>query len=236
MCACTFGATIFAVVMSWLTNDGLCCGRRQWLILGTKCWPRRILGIFGTGGATERTTLCTWLVLFWKVLWTGGWLIKGACGIRAVRLGAKTEFGKGRSFRWAGSELCCCVFGLSVALWCKGTFIAEAGWFVVGKRGRVAFGARGTKLICCREHIRWAKFSLNRLVFSGPLDSEIWSCACGKKIGRIILVYLRSNGLLIGWWRNHCGVYRRRVTICGSFVSYARKRRALLACLIYLLP
>ena len=29
MCACTFGATLFTVVMSWLTNDGLCCGKRQ---------------------------------------------------------------------------------------------------------------------------------------------------------------------------------------------------------------
>ena len=29
MCGCTFGATLFTIVMSWLTNDGLCCGKRQ---------------------------------------------------------------------------------------------------------------------------------------------------------------------------------------------------------------
>ena len=29
MCGCTFGATLFTVVMSWLTNDGLCCEKRQ---------------------------------------------------------------------------------------------------------------------------------------------------------------------------------------------------------------
>ena len=29
MCACSFGATLLTVVMSWLTNDGLCCGKRQ---------------------------------------------------------------------------------------------------------------------------------------------------------------------------------------------------------------
>ena len=37
----------------------------------------------------------------------------------------------------------------------------------------MAFGARGTKLICCREHIRWAKLFSGRLDVSGPLDCEI---------------------------------------------------------------
>ena len=119
--------------MSWLTNDVLCCGKRQWLIFGTKCWPRGILGTFGTGGATELKTLCTWLVLYWKVLLTRACLIKGACAMGAVILGAKTGLGMGRSLRWAGSELCCCVFGLGGALGCRGTFIEGAGWFVVGK-------------------------------------------------------------------------------------------------------
>ena len=45
----------------------------------------------------------------------------------AVRLGAKTGFGMGKSLGRAGSELCCCVFGLGGALGCKGTFIAGAG-------------------------------------------------------------------------------------------------------------
>ena len=136
MCVCTFGEKLFTVVMSWLKKDGLCCGKRQWLIFGTKCWPRGILGIFGTGEATELTKLCTWLVLFWKVLWTGSWLIKGACDIGAVRLGAKTWFRIGRSLGWADSELCCWVFGLGGTLGCKGKFIAgldlfsekEEGW------------------------------------------------------------------------------------------------------------
>ena len=54
-------------------------------------------GIFGTGAATERTALCTGLLLFWKVLLTRGGLIKWACGMGAVRLGAKTGFGMGRT-------------------------------------------------------------------------------------------------------------------------------------------
>ena len=37
----------------------------------------------------------------------------------------------------------------------------------------MAFGAQGTKLICCREHICWAELLLGRLDVSGPLDSEI---------------------------------------------------------------
>ena len=37
----------------------------------------------------------------------------------------------------------------------------------------MAFGARGTKLICCREHIRLAELFLGRLDVLGPLDSEI---------------------------------------------------------------
>ena len=37
----------------------------------------------------------------------------------------------------------------------------------------MAFSARGTKLICCRKHIRWAELFLGRLDVSGPLDSEI---------------------------------------------------------------
>ena len=175
MCACTFGATLFTVLTFWLTIDGLCCGNRQWLIFGTKFWPRGILGIFGKWGATERTTLCTRLLLFWKILLTRGWLVKGACEMGAVRLGAKTGFGMGRSLGWAGSVLCCWVFGLGGALGCKGTFITGTGWFVVGKGWRVAFGARGTQLICCREHICWAKLFFGRLDVSGPLD-----CACGK--------------------------------------------------------
>ena len=32
-----------------------------------------------------------------KMLLTRGWLVKGACGMGAVRLGAKTGFGMGRS-------------------------------------------------------------------------------------------------------------------------------------------
>ena len=37
----------------------------------------------------------------------------------------------------------------------------------------MAFGARGTKLICCREHIRWVELFSGRLDVSGPLASEI---------------------------------------------------------------
>ena len=65
-----------------------------------------------------------------KCLLTRGWLIKGACAMWAVILGAKTGLGIGRSLGWAGSELCCWVFGFGGALGCKGTFIAEAGRFV----------------------------------------------------------------------------------------------------------
>ena len=37
----------------------------------------------------------------------------------------------------------------------------------------MAFGTRGTQLICCREHIHWAELFLGRLDVSGPLDCEI---------------------------------------------------------------
>ena len=37
----------------------------------------------------------------------------------------------------------------------------------------MAFGAGGTQLICCREHIPGAKLLLGRLGVSGPLDFEI---------------------------------------------------------------
>ena len=37
----------------------------------------------------------------------------------------------------------------------------------------MAFGARGTNIICCREHIRWAELFLSRLDVPVPLDSEI---------------------------------------------------------------
>ena len=35
----------------------------------------------------------------------------------------------------------------------------------------MAFGARGTKLICCREKIRGAESLLGRLDVSGPLEN-----------------------------------------------------------------
>ena len=41
----------------------------------------------------------------------------------AVRLGAYTRFGMGKSLGGAGSEMCCCVFELGGALGCKGTFL-----------------------------------------------------------------------------------------------------------------
>ena len=37
----------------------------------------------------------------------------------------------------------------------------------------LAFGALGTKLICCRELIRWAEWFSGRLDVSGPLVCEI---------------------------------------------------------------
>ena len=44
----------------------------------------------------------------------------------------------------------------------------------------MAFGARGSKLICCGEHIRWAKIFSGRLDVSGPLACGNLSCALGN--------------------------------------------------------
>ena len=70
------------------------------------------------------------------------------------------------------------MFRLGGVFGCKGTIIT--GVFVFGKGGRVAFRTWGTKLICSREHIRWAALFLGTLEVSGPLDCKFWSCAYGK--------------------------------------------------------
>ena len=51
--------------------------------------------------------------------------------------------------------------------WVKGNIYCGAGLFVVGKEGGVVFGARGTKSVCCRKHIRWAE------LFSFRLDVSV---------------------------------------------------------------
>ena len=122
------------------------------------------------------------ILLIWKLLWTGGWLFKGACWMVAVKLGANSGFEMGRAFKIGCSKLCFLVFRHSGVLGYKGTFFAGAVLIVVGKEGRVAFGDRGTKLICCRGHIRRAKLFSGSLDDSGALDFEIWSFACGENI------------------------------------------------------
>ena len=67
------------------------------------------------------------VIIFLKCVADEMLIIKGACAMAAVRLGTKTGFGMGKSLGRAGSELCCCVFGLDWALGCKATFIAGAG-------------------------------------------------------------------------------------------------------------
>ena len=137
------------------------------------------------------------------MLWTGGWLIEGACGMGAVSLGANTGYGMGRALGWVGSVLCCWVLELG-----------GAGLIVFGKGGRVAFGARGTKYFVVGSNFVGPNYSRADLMFQVPwiVKFEIvrW------EITRMqFLIYLRCerlswNGLLNGQWTSPLGVYRRR--------------------------
>ena len=115
-----------------------------------------------------------------KVLWTGGWLIKGVCGPGALRLGANNGSGRGRALGIAGFILCCWLVELGGVLGLNWTFTKGAGLFVVVKGERAAFGVRETKLFCCRAHIRSAELFSGRLDVSVLLDCGFWICAPGK--------------------------------------------------------
>ena len=140
---CIFGGRLFTVVVSWLTIDGLCCGNRQWLIFGTNFWSRGIVGIFGTGGTTERTTLCTRLSFFLKSfvderlitqrgVWDGSsdvrckdWVRNGKVvrmsGFGVVLLSVWTWWGawvRGSVYCWGW--MICCRKSRNSGVWCSG--------------------------------------------------------------------------------------------------------------------
>ena len=77
--------------------------------------------------------------------------------------------------------------------WVQGNVYCGAG-FVFGKGGRLAFGARGTKLVCCRGHIRWAELFSSRLDISSPLACENWMCALGKNSDALFWFTCGANG------------------------------------------
>ena len=56
----------------------------------------------------------------------------------------------------------------------------------------MAFGARDTKLICCRENMRGAESFLGRLDVSGPLENL--SCALGINSDALFLFNCGANG------------------------------------------
>ena len=59
------------------------------------------------------------------------------------------------------------------------------GIFFVGKGGRVAFEARGTYLICCWEHIRWAGLFPGKLMFQVPCIVKFEVLRVGKKLDEL---------------------------------------------------
>ena len=64
LCVCTFGGTLFTVVMSWLTFDGLCCGKRQDSYLAKSFDREGYLAYLGQEEQKECTILCTRLIIF----------------------------------------------------------------------------------------------------------------------------------------------------------------------------
>ena len=196
----TFGGTLFTLLISWLTIDGLCCGKRQLLKFGTNCWPSGILVIFGTVVATGSKTLFTWLVLFWKIFWTGGWLIKVACGMGAGDLRCKYCVRDGKGIRMSGFGVELLSVWTSQGAWVQG-IIYCGGWIICSrKRNWVAFGARRTELICCRGRYSSRKCSQADLMFHIPWIFKFEVVLVGKK-SEVFLIYLKCdrlcwNGLL----------------------------------------
>ena len=129
-------------------------------------WPRRILVILETTVAAGRTTLFTWLLLlFWKMLWTGGWLIKVGCGMGAGDVRCKFCVRDGKGIRMSGFGFELLSVWTSRGAWVQGIIYCGVWMICSRKRNWVAFGARRTELICCRGRYGSPKCSQADLMF-----------------------------------------------------------------------
>ena len=170
---CTFGGRLFTVVVSWLTIDVL------WKPPMTHI-RHKVLGKRDIGHIWDRRSNRTYNFVYSVIP-----ILKIVVDERLVnQRGLWDGSSEVSCENWAWNGTVIRMSGFGVVLLCFWT------WWGAWVQGNVYYGSwmtccrerrksgvrcSGAQLICCREHIRWAKLFFGRLDVSGLLD-----CACGK--------------------------------------------------------
>ena len=176
--------------MSWLTIDGLCCGKRQWLIFGTKCLPRGILGHIWDRISNGTYDFVYLVIIILKrvvderlinqrCVWDGSSGVRCENWVRNEKVIGMSEFGVVllNVWTWWGA-------------WGQGSVYC-GGWMICFRKSRKSgVWCSGDKI-----NLLSGAYMLGRIVlrqiwcFRSPGMWNLKLCVC-KKHGCIVLIYL----------------------------------------------